>query len=408
MPKISEVLPFVYKPHIHAKRRRSHRRGVFVRGCHAVSLVLPVKWSRILPHRHTTTRYEDGSTSEVVDGWTNTHEHRNPSEFWTGVITFTVGPDKSLVHVPDYQTEDFRLKEAHTWIRVHVAPRCALSTPHGANSGPAHPDKLLDVRRTTCYLPSGEETILEDNWKVMGHRVLPMQWTGTTEFEEDVELGIELPSLQGRLAKRLTLPSEATQQEIELHKLTHVPHRPWCIICVRAKGRYTHHRRQGLRSPVVQIDYYFAGTQRELNRTLLTACDVATGLVMCMAVPSKEVSHYHVASAKSFLVEPGRAGAILHGDNEQATRALMAQVCTYMPGLIKRFAPTYSSQSLGSVGQAQRNLYDQIRALRFWRKTTRHPSPLTMSSYHGYHYTRHGYLIATRSTTMARLATRGH
>ena len=95
-----------------------------------------------------------------------------------------------------------------------MIPRCTLFTPHGTSHGPTHPEQLLDVRRTTCHLPNGEETILEDSWKVVGHRVLPVKWTGVTEFEEDVELGIELPPRHGKFAKGLTLPSEPPPQDI--------------------------------------------------------------------------------------------------------------------------------------------------------------------------------------------------
>ena len=129
---------------------------------------LPVIWGRILPRRRNRMRYNDGSISEIVDDWTITRERGNPSEFWTGVTTFTIGPEKSSVQVPDYHTEDFWLKEAHTWIRAHVVPRCARYTPLGASHGSTHPEQLLDVRRSTCYLPNGEEAILEDNWKVVG------------------------------------------------------------------------------------------------------------------------------------------------------------------------------------------------------------------------------------------------
>ena len=189
---------------------------------------------------------------------------------------------------------------------------------------------------------------------MVGHRPLGVMWTGTTEFDEDFELGLELPTLRGKPARGLSVPSEPTQQERELHDLTHVPYQPWCTICVSAKGRADHHRRKELRSPVVQIDYNFASTHKELNRTILTCCDVTTGLVMCTVVPSKEVSNYHVTSVRNFLLEAGRTGAILQGDNEQAIRSLITKVCADMPGLTKRFAPNYSSKSLGSVGQAQR------------------------------------------------------
>jgi hypothetical protein len=85
---------------------------------------------------------------------------------------------------------------------------------------------------------------------------------------------------------------------------------------------------------------------------------------MCIVVPSKEVSHDHIVAVKSFLIEAGRTGAILQGDTEPAIRALITRICTDLPGLSKRLAPLYISQSLGSVGQAQRQLYTQIRALR--------------------------------------------
>ena len=62
--------------------------------------------------------------------------------------------------------------------------------------------------------------------------------------------------------------------------------------------------------------------------------------------------------------EVGRTGAMLHGDNEQSIRSLIAKVRTVMPGLSKRVSPLHRSLSLGSVGQAQRQLDAQIRALR--------------------------------------------
>ena len=158
-----------------------------------------------------------------------------PEEAWTGVTTFTVGPEQTLVPDNGYQTEDFWMKDGHTWIRVHVLPRSELFMPFGTVHGPTNPDKLKDTRRTTCYHDTGQEIRLEDNWKINGSRSLAAQWTGTTEFEEDVELGLELPTLLGKTAKGLSLPTEPTSQERELHNLTHVPYQPWCTICVRAK-----------------------------------------------------------------------------------------------------------------------------------------------------------------------------
>jgi hypothetical protein len=197
-----------------------------------------------------------------------------PREEWTAMTTFVLEPERGLALDAQLHTQDLWIKEGHTWIKVHITPRQALFTPTGARSGPAHPEELKNIRRATCYLESGEKILLEDSWRIDGHRPLGVQWTGTTEFEENFELGLELPTLRGKPARGLSVPYEPTQQEKELHDLTHVPFQPWCTICVRAKGRADHHRRKELRSPAVQIDYNFASTHTELNRTILTCCDV--------------------------------------------------------------------------------------------------------------------------------------
>ena len=101
-----------------------------------------------------------------------------PKEEWTGVTTFVLEPERGLDPEVSMQTQDLWIKEGHTWIRAHVTPRHTLFTPYGARSGPAHPEQLKEVRRTTCYLPSGERVRFEEHWKVVGHRPLGVQWTG--------------------------------------------------------------------------------------------------------------------------------------------------------------------------------------------------------------------------------------
>ena len=38
-----------------------------------------------------------------------------------------------------------------------------------------------------------------------------------------------------------TNPSDPTPEERERHNKTHVPHRPWCAICIKARGREDKH-----------------------------------------------------------------------------------------------------------------------------------------------------------------------
>ena len=42
--------------------------------------------------------------------------------------------------------------------------------------------------------------------------------------------------------KRLIDPRLPTEEEVEHHKLTHLPYRNWCPECVKAKGKDLDHR----------------------------------------------------------------------------------------------------------------------------------------------------------------------
>jgi len=146
--------------------------------------------------------------------------------------------------------------------------------------------------------------------------------------------------------------------------MTHVPYATWCPMCVRAKGKEYHHKTCALKDPAIQVDFNFGGTSGSVMRIILTACDVQTGLISATVVPSKEVTKYSVTFMTNFVMEAGRTCGILISDSEPALKGLVNRVVQEMAGLTKRFAPQYSSKSLGSVGQAQQRLVAQIRALR--------------------------------------------
>ena len=57
-----------------------------------------------------------------------------------------------------------------------------------------------------------------------------------------------------------TNPSDPTPEERERHNKTHVPHRPWCAICIKARGREDKHYSQTKQEmemglPRVDLDY---------------------------------------------------------------------------------------------------------------------------------------------------------
>eukprot|EP00971_Amphidinium_carterae_P227707 4516668-Amphidinium_carterae.1 len=50
-------------------------------------------------------------------------------------------------------------------------------------------------------------------------------------------------SQQADIPRQLRQPPQPTKKEQEEHRLTHMPYKSWCPICVKAKGQPTHHRR---------------------------------------------------------------------------------------------------------------------------------------------------------------------
>ena len=70
--------------------------------------------------------------------------------------------------------------------------------------------------------------------------------------------------------KRPNNPSDPTPQEREEHNAKHLPYRPWCPVCVKAKGREDPHyektakeRNDGL--PKMCIDYAETGENEDMS-----------------------------------------------------------------------------------------------------------------------------------------------
>ena len=161
------------------------------------------------------------------------------------------------------------------------------------------------------------------------------------------------------------MPTEPTQEERELHELTHLPFRSWCSTCVKAKSRQSHSLPIKNSQPVIQLDYSFMTSEMdpEQQTTLLNAVDVTTKLAMTCVVPRKGRSKYAKAELKKFILEVGRTFGTLQYDPEPALKALVEQVLEELGGLSARSTPTGWKQAQGSVGNAQSTLYGQVRTL---------------------------------------------
>ena len=115
-----------------------------------------------------------------------------------------------------------------------------LFRPELAVDGPSV-DHLEDERVTTMRTMDGEATTVSDNWRDPTRTDLTTKsiWTGVTVFNEKghyPQLLIDDYSEEALVPKTLQTPKEPTQEERELHNLTHMPYRAWCPLCVRCKG----------------------------------------------------------------------------------------------------------------------------------------------------------------------------
>ena len=78
--------------------------------------------------------------------------------------------------------------------------------------------------------PAGEEEVAGEG--DLGHY-------GDPGDEEEV-IVVEEPDAPARVVRAPRMP---TQAEIDAHMATHLPHRDWCDICMKGRGRNTPHMR---------------------------------------------------------------------------------------------------------------------------------------------------------------------
>ena len=99
-------------------------------------------------------------------------------------------------------------------------------------------DAGASLRRTPVGAQATDEV-----WAVEGPEVAGTQ-IEEPEHQVDV-INSANEELVGQEARGLPIPVEPTKAEVEWHNLTHVPHAPWCSVCVRGRGRDCRHEASG-------------------------------------------------------------------------------------------------------------------------------------------------------------------
>ena len=142
--------------------------------------------------------------------------------------------------------------------------------------------------------------------------------------------------------RSIKAPQMPTQEEVDLHRISHLPYRSWCPECVEAFAReWAHKDRETTRSiPLVSCDYMYATKNGIFARNELESEDERNAatkvLVMyCSAtqtpfadgVPQKGVDSagYAVDCIRKNVLWLGHSKVTLRSDNEPALSQLIDQ-----------------------------------------------------------------------------------
>ena len=127
-------------------------------------------------------------------------------------------------------TSDYLIREGNLWKRVHVQPRWDWYIPQQTHYGP-DVTRLIPARTTFVRPTDGSRYYrIDDDWTTKRQATLNMEWTGSTNFEEnntyEDEFILDDPE-EAQEAKRATgipAPQQPTEQDRREHELTHVPY----------------------------------------------------------------------------------------------------------------------------------------------------------------------------------------
>ena len=95
--------------------------------------------------------------------------------------------------------------------------------------------------------------------------------SGEPESEEDVIVLNESERPEECESSVIRAPRDPTQNEIEAHEATHLPHAEWCEFCMAGRGRNKPHKRKS------STDASASSKERRVK-----AVSAATGPISCM------------------------------------------------------------------------------------------------------------------------------
>ena len=221
-------------------------------------------------------------------------------------------------------------------------------------------------------------------------------------FNDGTAIGEHVEEAPMRLPRN---PSDPTPEEREKHNKTHVPHRPWCAVCMSARGREDKHYTQTsiemeLGLPMVVLDYaqiedadedvmaeadnmaedptkvqtHEADAPKDGNtlskprkRRLMIGRDRWTKQVMAHLVKCKGLGDETIVKRVTQAVdELGYTKVVIKTDGEPAIVAVQEKIAANrVHGTLVENPPAYDPQANGGAERAVAEVKAQLRAIKF-------------------------------------------
>ena len=151
----------------------------------------------------------------------------------------------------------------------------------------------------------------------------------------------------------------------------HLPHRNWCSVCVRAKGKDLDHRSDPLKErsvPEYSFDFAFPGDEFGHKTAVLVGKERMSGLVLAAAIPVKgSEGRYTLDKVLEYLAEAGDMDLriIIKSDQEPAVKRLVKDLVEARAEgkSVVEESPVGSSGSNGVVERTVQAVEGQIRVI---------------------------------------------
>ena len=176
-----------------------------------------------------------------------------------------------------------------------------------------------------------------------------------------------------RKCVRMQDPKLPSKEEVEEHKLTHLPDRSWCRHCVRGRGKEMPHRR--VAEEPMQHEFHFDWAcpgDEEAEDTLKVLVGGMRGEKMTMSSvhPTKTTGEFIANRVLAFIMERGceMADVTAKTDQEPVIMTMVQNLARERakkgPMRMVGNSQKYSSQSNGIVERAVQSVEAQMRVIR--------------------------------------------